>query len=181
MGIPEGFAAVVADQGSPVRQVEWLKTKQVRCWITFNLHHNKCLHTLPRCTKVTLCCWWDGLVLRQGGPLGIQEEVVEEINFLFDGGHLVSMFVEDVLSHKLRSLCEKDDIVDLVRADTHVCTQSEREQARKKWCLTLNFLPLRGQSHLSLLSSWVLVDRNFSTYRRARCEHAGDSFSQSQP
>lgn len=27
----------------------------------------------------------------------------------------------------------------------------------------LNFFPLRGHSHLSLLSSWVLADRNFST------------------
>lgn len=43
--------------------------------------------------QVTLCRWWEGLILRQGGPLGIQEEIVEEIDFLFDGGHLVAMFV----------------------------------------------------------------------------------------
>lgn len=128
-------------------------------------------HTLPRCTQVTLCCWWEGLILRQGGPLGIQEEIVEEINFLFDGGHLVSMFVQDVFSYKLGSLCDKD--VTVVSWHTHA-------NAHTVSGLTLNFFPLRGQSHLSLLSSWVLVDRNFSTYGRAQCEHTGDSFRQSQ-
>lgn len=55
-----------------------------------------------------MCCWWEGLILRQGGPLGVQEEIVEEINFLSDGGHLVAMFVQDVFSYKLGSLCDKD-------------------------------------------------------------------------
>lgn len=40
----------------------------------------------------------------------------------------------------------------------------------------LNFFPLRGHSHLSLLSSWVLADRNFSTctgetHRGRRARH----------
>lgn len=104
------------------------------------------------CMLVTLCWWWEGLVLRQGGPLGIEQEIVEELYFLSDGSHLFSVFVQNVFTHKLRSLhnntCYISNRSGNRHTHTHVCVRIHTVSG-----LTLNFLPLRGQSHLSLLSS----------------------------
>lgn len=54
---------------------------------------NPVFPTMPLCVLVTLCWWWEGLVLRQGGPLGIEQEIVEELYFLSDSSHLFSVFV----------------------------------------------------------------------------------------
>lgn len=53
---------------------------------------------------VTLSWWWEGLVLREGGSFGIKQEVVEEFDFLSNGGDLLSVFVQDVFTHKLWGL-----------------------------------------------------------------------------
>lgn len=57
-----------------------------------------------RYVQITLCWWWVGLVLRKGGSLGVEEEVVEEFDFLSDSSHFFSLFVQDVFSNKLWSL-----------------------------------------------------------------------------
>lgn len=103
----------------------------------------------------TLCWWWEGLVFRWSRPLGIKQVVVEKLDFLPDSSHLFSVFVEDVFSHKLWSL----------RKRAMVTTATIHSLLTLVHCrqVTLNFFPLRGHNHLSLLSSTELADRNFST------------------
>ena len=65
MDIPEGFAAVATDQETLVYQEEWLEEREtersvlhlfISLWATFP--------RMPVCVSVTLCWWWEGLVLR---------------------------------------------------------------------------------------------------------------------
>ena len=45
-----------------------------------------------------------GLELREGGALGVQQEVVKELHLLLHLLDLVPVFIQDVLTHKLWSL-----------------------------------------------------------------------------
>lgn len=65
-----------------------------------------------------MCGWWEGLVLRWGRPLGVQQVAVEELYFLPNSSHFFSVFVEDVFTHKLWGLGTTTPVTTVTKVST---------------------------------------------------------------
>lgn len=137
--------------------------------------------------------WLSWLNFRQSRAFSIREEVVKKCHLLLYFLNLLCMLVEDMFANKFRALGGEESVkteqamwvpsfpdpnwkaISLPLAGpmsisfqglwgpscdpllpTFYPTNSLTSQ-------TLNFLPLRGHSHLSLPSSWVFEVTNFST------------------